>query len=233
MQIVHRPFQWSGVADNIELEFYKCLAKSGTIRTVFDIGARNSKMPYIFDNTCHIYMFEPNPRFYEQLRNELASFLNTSIYDFGIGDVDGTIPYYQNTESFIERKVHVQSKNPIMLPMKSFQNTVSELNVPSIDFLKIDTEGGEYSILKNAQPYIHAKKIKFIQFEIGGTIFDIKENLYDIFGLFDRDWTVYNMETGVLNKMSTAFTWEPNNYGNSNLLATWLAEEELSRILNL
>jgi hypothetical protein len=118
-----------------------------------------------------------------------------------------------------------------MLPIKSFQNVVLELGIPFIDFVKTDTEGGEYSILKNAQPYIHAKKIKFIQFEIGGTIFDIKENLYDIFGLFNENWTIYNMESGVLNKMNTAFTWEPSNYGNSNLLATWIPEGELIRML--
>jgi len=231
MQIVERPFKWGGVENVVEENLFIRLARSGLVRTVFDIGARNTNMPYIFDRDCSIYLFEPNPIRYRDLMDEFKVYNNVYVNGYGVGDVNGTIPYYENTESFIERKVHVQSRNPIMLPIKSFQTVVSELDLPSIDFMKIDTEGGEYSILKSAQSYILDKKIKFIQFEIGGTIFDIKENLYDIFDLFGEDWRIFNMEGNCLNRMRSAFTWDPSCYGNSNLLATWIPDNELIAFL--
>lgn len=230
MQIVQRPFNWGGVSDQIEQYLWNCLAKN-KIQTVFDIGARESAMPYIFSQ-AELYLFEPMPQSYQKLVQQFNSVQNVHLYSFGVGATNDTIPYYPNTESFIQRTVHIQSRDPILLPIKSFQTVVSELNIPTIDFMKIDTEGGEYAILKNAESYIREKRIKFIQFEIGGTIFDIKENLFDIFALFDESWTIYNMEPYTLNKMSGAFTWDPSDYSNSNLFATWIPEHELRQMLN-
>lgn len=230
MQIVQRPFSWGGVSGEIEQYLWKRLAKNN-ITNIFDIGAQDSAMPYIF-NQANIYLFEPMPTYYQKLVQQFNSFKNVHIYSFGIGSMNNTIPYYQNTESFIQRTVHTKSRDPILLPIKSFQSVVSELNIPFIDFMKIDTEGGEYAILKNAESYIRDKRVKFIQFEIGGTIFDIKENLFDIFALFDESWTIYNMEPYTLNKMTSAFTWDPSDYSNSNLFATWIPEHELRQMLN-
>jgi len=230
MQIVHRPFHWGGVSDELEQNLWIHLAKSGSVQSVFDIGARDSKMPYIFNDTS-VYLFEPNPSSLMELQQQFQSMPNIHICPFGIGNMNGTIPYYPNTESFIKRTIHIQSRNPVLLPIRSFENVVAELAIPQIDFMKIDTEGGEYAILKNAESYIRDKKIKFIQFEIGGTIFDIKENLFDIFSIFDASWTIYNMEPNVLNKMDSAFTWDPSDYSNSNLFATWIPEPQLQELL--
>jgi FkbM family methyltransferase len=230
MQIVQRPFSWGGVSDQIEQYLWQCLSKNN-IQTVLDIGARDSVMPYIF-NQAKIHLFEPMPSSYQRLVQQFETLPNVYSYAYGIGSKDEMIPYYPNTESFIQRTVHTQSRDPILLPMKSFQTVVSELNLSMIDFMKIDTEGGEYAILKNAESYIRNKKIKFIQFEIGGTIFDIKENLFDIFAIFDESWTIYNMELNTLNKMTSAFTWDPSEYSNSNLFATWIPENKLRQMLN-
>ena len=42
-------------------------------------------------------------------------------------------------------------------------------SVERIDYLKIDTEGGEYDVLTGAEEMLRAGRVKFIQFEYGGT----------------------------------------------------------------
>lgn len=222
MKIVEEPFQFGGVDGYIEEYLWKWLNESFPIHTVFDIGASNSIFPNIFEKSS-IYLFEPLPVFHEDLTSRYSDKPNVTVCPYGIGDQAGMISYYQNTQSFTRRTVHVKSCNPIDLPIYTFDDTVKKYNIDNIDFLKIDVEGLEFDILKNAQPYIRDKKIKFIQFEIGGTIFDTNHNLFDIFALFDSSWNIYNMQSqGVLNRMNTAFTWNKSERGNGNLLATWM-----------
>jgi len=116
--------------------------------------------------------------------------------------------------------------------VKSFGSALSELGWESIDFVKIDTEGYEYTILKSAKSLIDNHRIKFIQFEMGGTIFDVDITMHDIFALFDPSWRIYNIEADALNLISHAFTWSPTDWSNGNFFATWVPEEELKRLLS-
>lgn len=233
MQVIHRPFQWGGVRDDVEAYLWSCLNRSGTVKNVVDIGARHTLSPRVFDISTSISLYEPMPMYYNELKESYGNYVNVTIYPYGVGDKNETIPFYPNTESFIKRTVHTQSKDPIMLPMKTFEDAMKESNNETIDFMKIDAEGYDYYILKNAKPYIDSKKIKYIQFEIGGTFFDMEENLFDMFNLFDSDWRIYNMEpNGILNLMTEAFTWDASDYSNSNLFATWIPENELKQILS-
>jgi FkbM family methyltransferase len=222
MHILEKPFQAGGVGVEIEEELWKWLSTTYKIGTIFDIGAKETTIPDIFPY-AKSYLFEPMPTFYQHLINMYDGRGNVFVCPYGIGDTNESLSYYPNTESFIQRRVHVQSRDPIELPMKSFTDAWNDLGVDHVDFLKIDTEGYEYAILKNAQPYIREKKIDFIQFEMGGTIFDVDHNLFDIFALFDDSWTIYNMEApGILTRMTSAFTWHPSNWMCSNLFATHL-----------
>jgi len=232
MQVIHRPFQWGGVRDDVEAYLWSCLNRSGTVKSVVDIGARHTLSPRIFDISTSISLYEPMPNSFNELKETYGHCVNVNIYPFGVGDKNETIPFYPNTESFIKRTVHTQSRDPIMLPMKTFEDAMKESNTETIDFMKIDAEGYDYYILKNAKPYIDSKKIKYIQFEIGGTFFDMEENLFDMFKLFEGDWRIYNMEpNGILNLMTEAFAWDASDYSNSNLFATWIPEDELIKIL--
>jgi len=231
MEIVHRQFVWGGVSEEVEETLWRALAKSGSVNSVMDIGARDSTMPRIFGSDVHIALFEPMPSSYANLSELFKRMPNVAGYRYGIGEKTGSVLYYPNTESFVKRTVHVRSENPISLEMKTFVDAMSDLNRTSVDFVKIDTEGYEYEILKNAQPFIRDKKIKYIQFEIGGTIFDIGKTLFDIFALFDSNWTIYSIEKGVLNRLDSAFTWDSSSWCNGNLFATCVPEHDLRRLL--
>lgn len=231
MQVVRRPFRWGGVSDALETKFWTCLNASKAVNTIMDIGARDSSMPHLFPE-AQVALFEPMPSQADRLSATWGTTPRVSVHPYGLGEDDNTLAYYTNTESFVKRTVHVQSHSPISLPVKSFGSALSELGWESIDFVKIDTEGYEHTILKSAKSLIDNHRIKFIQFEMGGTIFDVDVTMHDIFALFDSSWRIYNIEHDALNLITHAFTWSPSDrVSNGNFFATWVPEEELKTML--
>lgn len=55
-----------------------------------------------------------------------------------------------------------------------------EMNLPRINYLKIDAEGAEYSILKGAEDYLSRVAIDYIQFEHGVTFQDAGYTFQDV-----------------------------------------------------
>jgi len=231
MQVVHRPFRWGGVSDALETKFWTCLNASKTISTIMDVGARDTSMPRIFPE-AQVALFEPMPNHIQRLKNTWGTTPRVSIHPYGLGELNNNLEYYPNTESFVKRTVHVTSHSPVSLPVRSFEFALAELGWTNVDFLKIDTEGYEYTILKSAKSLIDSHRIKFIQFEMGGTIFDVDITMHDIFALFDSSWRIYNIEHDALNLIQHAFTWNPSDWSNGNFFATWVPEEELKRLLS-
>lgn len=223
MWITNEPFEFGGTENlEIEIQLAKWLHKTFEIKTVFDIGAQNSEYPNIFTNAS-VYLFEPFPDFYNDLVAKYTNRSNVTICPYGLGNEDAVISYYPNTQSFTKRTVQAMSIDPIELPIRTACNVVGD---QTIDFMKIDVEGQEYEILKNLESHIRAKKINFIQFEIGGTIFDTQYTLQNIFDIFDDSWTIYSMQhKGILNKLTSAPVLSRDNYGNGNLFATHISLE--------
>ena len=62
--------------------------------------------------------------------------------------------------------------------VKRADEYIQKNNIKSIDFLKIDTEGFEFNVIKGFGDEI--QKVKVIQFEYGGTFIDSGDKLKDI-----------------------------------------------------
>jgi FkbM family methyltransferase len=60
---------------------------------------------------------------------------------------------------------HQEEINYIQLQCKTLDSICEDMDLPFIDYLKIDTEGAEFKIIKGAEKLIQNKKINFIQFE--------------------------------------------------------------------
>lgn len=58
-----------------------------------------------------------------------------------------------------------ENVNEISIECKTLDTICEEENICFIDYLKLDTEGAEFKILKGSENLIQNKKIKFIQFE--------------------------------------------------------------------
>lgn len=68
-----------------------------------------------------------------------------------MGEANTTLYYYPKYQSFYNRTTSCKindDKNKILLNIKKTKDYIIEKNIEHIDFVKIDTEGFELSVLK-------------------------------------------------------------------------------------
>lgn len=151
------------------------------VNVMFDVGCKTDI--YYLDNVSNFvnfHLFEPYPVFYDIVKSKLDIIDKKNVFlnNIGIGSNSGKLDYFSKAESFVNRFNELPSKS---LPIISLQNYVIDNNIKHIDFIKIDTEGFEFDVLKGAGSFIH--NITHIQFEYGGTYPDRGVKLADVYDL--------------------------------------------------
>ena len=155
----------------------------------FDIGAHKGESIKLF--TKHfkiekIFSFEPSLYSYEYLKEILNSELSKNseikIENLALGSVKKEIDLFQSAESssstinainkdskyFLKKLKYFNGEKEsfykkIKAQMITLDDYIIENNIKQIDFLKIDTEGSEFEILKGLKKNIF--KVKLILFE--------------------------------------------------------------------
>lgn len=164
---------------NGELAFYQQIRPH--IKTIFDVGSRDisifldfeGEVHYFDPNLNHIDILEKKPR-----KNHAAYFNN-----FALGNQEGQAYYYPRFESFHDRIYScytTDEHNKVLFDIKRADEYIRQKGVESIDFLKIDTEGHEFSVLKGFGEEL--KRVNIIQFEYGGCWMDSHIRLEDVLG---------------------------------------------------
>lgn len=162
---------------NGEEKFY--LSIKDSINTIFDVGCRQDSEFTAFDGEVHY--FDPDSSFIENLSIQPNSNKKSIFNNFGLGDDNKELFYYPKYQSFYDRvsSCHISDdSNKIKLTIKKAKDYIIENDIKSIDFLKIDTEGFELSVLKGFEDYLEI--VKNIQFEYGGTYLDNNTKLIDV-----------------------------------------------------
>lgn len=158
------------------LKNYFPIQKFGSLKYI-DIGANVGKFYDVLSRTYTIdgvIMVEPVPILFEYLSKKFESTPNCKLYNFALSDRTGVTKFHisemengsiENMNLGLSRMLSNGECEVNMIDGKYFlEKYVDDLE--SIDFIKIDTENQDYSILKSIQPII-SKLIKkpFILFE--------------------------------------------------------------------
>ena len=159
---------------------------------IFDIGAHHGESIQLFLKNFkikNIYSFEASNENFKILQKNTKKLqkkfdnVNILIENFAVGDEEKIVKMKQMNESssstinsynvkskyFKKKSLFLfSSKNKnffseIDVKQVSLSNYMTEKNINEIDFIKIDTEGYEYYVLKGLQNQF--KKIKLILFE--------------------------------------------------------------------
>lgn len=145
------------------------LDASETDFVLCDVGARG-KLSEDFDllydmGRLHWVGFEPEPVAAAALREKYPTAI---ISEYGLGAENGAATLHVTREagcsSVLEPNMGVLAFYPIRswfevekeieIELRRYDDIVSELELPSIEFLKIDTQGFEFSVLQGMGPHI-------------------------------------------------------------------------------
>ena len=159
--IAHR--QWvNDNKDKGESLRYKYSLNENSI--VFDIGGYEGEFAQkIFDRFgCTIYVFEPVKEYYDSIVKRFKNNPKIRIFDFGLSDNDEirSITLSDNgTSIFIDEG---EKEN---IALKSAADFLNKNNIEHIDLLKINTEGGEFSVLPDLIENHKVHNIKNLQIQ--------------------------------------------------------------------
>lgn len=128
-------------------------------KVILDIGANigNSSLFFASQNTSSkILSFEPHPGTYQRaLENfRLNSFSNITLYNIGLGEEKAMLKLYEVNDNNpgMNRIVNKELEMPYKtVKVEKLDDFLSVNKVHKVDFIKIDVEGYEYSVLKGGE----------------------------------------------------------------------------------
>lgn len=191
--------------DYLCIQSAKKIIKQDTC-VLFDVGTNIGNYISLFKenfNNIKVYGFEPNPDIFYIAKQKFENDPNVEINNFGLNDEDceATLHFPENLTvlaSMFQRKHFSNFTNikKISAKFTTLDNFCLKNNVDRIDYLKVDTEGNELSVLNGAKEYFKNKKVICGQIEYGGTYPDANISIKDIIRFFNKyDYELYDVET--------------------------------------
>jgi len=172
LKFLKADFDWGKAAENkwfkdivekevFEQKVYEKFFQVEDGDIVFDVGASVGPFSYTLEekNPERIYCFEPHKDLFQTLvknvRSENARFINCAI-----GSVDGV---QKLTGLFNEQFIEAcEGENIQEVETITFKTFIEQNNIERIDFLKTDSEGGEYDIFNDENAPWIKKNVKKI-----------------------------------------------------------------------
>lgn len=147
-------------ASGYELDLVKMLHATVTAGATFvDIGAHLGYFTLLAAHRgAHVHAFEPNPRSFEHLKQNVA--LNdvaatVDLHQAAMGDHDGEVSFYEKANldagasiyQHVERNQILQGRSLGNVTMRDAADALQMLALNEQSVIKIDIEGAEYSLL--------------------------------------------------------------------------------------
>jgi FkbM family methyltransferase len=150
--------------------------------TIFDVGANVGNITNLYNGLFPksiIYAFEPFPRSFATLQENVRLYPNVHVFNFGLADRSGTLSFHDNTSAATNSLLEpdaaadmtwgvgvVKSKGIVHCPFTTVDEFVAENGISFIDILKMDVQGAEIQILDGAKKMLASHRIGLIYAEI-------------------------------------------------------------------
>jgi FkbM family methyltransferase len=185
-------------------EYYARKSVSRVI--LFDIGANVGNYTRMlievfqkYSPVFSIHSFEPLPIAYSKIKAEFSQNSSVKLNNIGIGSTEGTATLFSNNaESEIaslykhddpHMELNFDVKTEINI--RKLDTYCLENNINTVNFIKIDTEGGEYDIVSSSK--VIAGNVDFIQFEFGTSNIDSKTYFRNFFDVLSPHYRLYRI----------------------------------------
>ena len=132
-----------------------------------NIGLHTLNMARIVGNTGQVFAFEPNPSNFEILKKnvKINNYKNIILEQKAVGDKHGRTTLYQSDHPGKHRifPQTEQAKSQVQVELTNLDNYFDSDMIDKINFIKIDVEGLEFSVLKGMKNILkNSKKIKIL-----------------------------------------------------------------------
>lgn len=225
-------------------EAMRRLVSASTSPIIFDVGAHHGLVSLhyrrLFPNAT-VYAFEPFSESYQQLRKNTAADPMIKAFNFGFSDVVGSKLFSTNvssaTNSLFETddrgaetwgKGVLETTRRITASFSTIDRFVAEMNIPSIDILKLDVQGAEYLVIEGAAQSLAAARINIIYSEIIiQPTYKNQKELHEVLGVFyDCGFRLHNIydlsrtSDGKLRQIDAIFMKTNHKRGTKHVSAT-------------
>ena len=159
-----------GTYEKLEAKIMEEKIKVGniTVDVGANIGLHTLNMARIVGNTGRVFAFEPDPSNFEILEKnvKINNYQNIILEQKAVGDKHGRTTLYQSEHPGRHRifPLTKQAKGQIQVELTSLDKYFTDSNLANkINFIKIDVEGFEFSVLKGMKNILkNNKKIKIL-----------------------------------------------------------------------
>ena len=132
-----------------------------------NIGLHTLNMARIVGNTGQVFAFEPDPSNFEILKKnvKINNYKNIILEQKAVGDKHGRTTLYQSDHPGKHRifPQTEQAKGQVQVELTNLDNYFDSDMIDKINFIKIDVEGLEFSVLKGMKNILkNSKKIKIL-----------------------------------------------------------------------
>jgi FkbM family methyltransferase len=193
------------MAANGEAWFLRHLAGALPDRPiVFDVGANAGDYAAVVIDAMNdplIHCFEPSQTAYALLHERFGRTPGAHLHNFGFGAEDATVTLYADKRGSGMGSVYPRRLDHFGIDVHAVEEVriarldmfCAENGIERIDFLKIDTEGHELSVLQSAGEMLVPERIRAIQFEFGGTAIDSRIYFQDFSYLLTPRYTIHRL----------------------------------------
>ena len=142
---------------------------------IFDVGANIGQTTdeYLsFFTESHVFCFEPSGSTFELLQEHFSGSSRVHCFNFALSNVTGSAQLEYTDSSLLRRLVSgVHDDFFTGKTEKVALTTLDEFcaghHIQTVDFLKIDTEGHEISVLEGGERLLESGGIQIIELELG------------------------------------------------------------------
>lgn len=189
-----------GYCPSLEAEVMYLVNTNSKEFILFDIGANIGQYSITVSRKypeCTIYSFEPSKHTYKLLTDNVRQETRIKAFNLAFGEKDTKMNLYSNHEgsglaSFYQRDLEntsIKFNQSEIVDVVTLDNWV-DLNNIIPDYIKIDVEGFELSVLKGGINTL--RHVKAVQFEFGGTAIDARNYFRDYWNLFKEiNFSIY------------------------------------------
>lgn len=201
----------------------------------FDVGGNDGDYSNMVKDVCFsekidfdLHIFEPSSVCFNYLLKKNKDFKDITLHQLALAEKKGCSQLFSPWEGSSGASLaQLDSFNLYMPNVAISSETVNTVtlddfcqnnNIETIDFLKLDIEGFEFSALKGSCQMLINKKIQFIQIEIGPASLTTKSMLFDFWKMLNDSYRFYLiLNQGLIEIKEYKFDLECF-YGASNFL---------------